>query len=353
MTNLEYDKIRYKNKYYGVICVKYKNLDLPVVVDWSDLQIIRNLNKTWKCNNMGVASCSHTHNGITKDVYLHEVVMTLKNKSQGLRKKNKPIIHINRIGLDNRRENILYDTCDKDMNRNSKKKKRTIELPANSGIKIDEVPTYVWYMKPDKTHGERFMVQIGDITWKTTSSKKLSLRYKLEEAKLYLRQLKQANPSLFEEYSMNGDYTKDGINLNNSYYVIIKRAGYDHLKKYEPQNLTDQILKPGSQSKKEKDFLRQQGTLILMGGKRRRVFNNLPDSLGISTMDLPEHCYYRPIYKDKEGKIIRGDFFVVEGHPNQDKNIWQTTTSLNVSTKDKYEQLLDYIDDLTSDNFIT
>ncbi len=343
---MEYDKIRYKNNYYGVICVKYKNLDLPVVLDWNDMQVIRNLNKTWKCNNMGFASCSHTHNDVTKEVYLHEVIMALKNKSQGIRKRNKPIIHINRIGLDNRRENILYDTLDKDSNKNAKKKRRTIELPKDAGIKIDEVPTYVWYMKPDKTHGDRFMIQIGDINWKTTSSTKLTLRYKLEEAKLYLRQLKKANPSLFEEYSMNGDYTKEGINLNNSYYAIIQRAGYDHIQKYEPQHMTDQILKPGSQSRKEKEFLKQQGTIVLTGGKKRRVFNNMPASCGITAADLPEHCYYRPIYKDKEGKIVRGDFFIVENHPDQDKKIWQTTTSNTVSTKEKYEQLLDYIDSL-------
>jgi hypothetical protein len=326
MGNLDYDKIRYKNKYYGVICVKYKNLDLPVIVNWGDLQVINNLNKDWRCNNLGFVSCSHTHNDSTKEVYLHEVIMALKNKSEGKRKQDKPIIHIDRIGLDNRRDNILYDTIDKNTNKNFKKKKRTIVLPPNSGIKIDEVPTYVWYMKPDKTHGERFMVQIGDVNWKTTSSRKLSLRYKLEEAKLFLRQLKKSNPSLFEEYSMNGDYTKEGIEMNNSYYAIIKRAGYDHIKKYEPKGLTDQILKPGSQSKKEKDFLRQQGVLTLTGGRRRRVFNNLPDGVNFTNTDLPKHSYYRPSYKNDDGRIVRGDFFVVEGHPKQDKKTWQTTT---------------------------
>ena len=54
-------------------------------------------------------------------------------------------------------------------------------------------------MKPNGSHGDRFMVEIGDVKWKTTSSKKLSLKYKLEEAKLFLRQLKRESPELFEQ----------------------------------------------------------------------------------------------------------------------------------------------------------
>ena len=72
-------------------------------------------------------------------------------------------------------------------------------------------------MKPDSSHGERFMVNIGDINWKTTSTNELSLKYKLEEAKMFLRHLLRSRPDLYEEYSMNGDFNKEGIDLLNSY----------------------------------------------------------------------------------------------------------------------------------------
>ena len=49
------------------------------------------------------------------------------------------------------------------------KKKRTIKLPKSSGITPDDIPTYIWYVKETANHGDRFVVEIGDIKWKTTS----------------------------------------------------------------------------------------------------------------------------------------------------------------------------------------
>jgi len=203
-------KIRYKNQHYGIMVIKYKGLKLPVIMDYGDFKVVNNLKKAWKCNKLGLISCSHTYNNETKDVFLHELIMAIKQKNNGKTRKNKPIIHLNRIGLDNRRNNLMYDTVNKKENKNIKKKKRTITIPKECGIEPEEIPTYVWYMKPNGSHGERFVVNIDDINWKTTSSKTLSLRYKLEEAKLFLRQLRKEKPELFQELSMNGDYTKKG-----------------------------------------------------------------------------------------------------------------------------------------------
>jgi hypothetical protein len=51
----------------------------------------------------------------------------------------------------------------------------------------------------------------GDLKWKTTSCDKLSLKYKLEEAKKFLRQYKQRNPEEFMKNSMNSDLNANGI----------------------------------------------------------------------------------------------------------------------------------------------
>ena len=119
-----YTKIAYKGKDYVIFELNYKNNNIPGVLDLNDFNVIKKMNKNWRCNNNGFIFCSHTYNGNTKDVYLHELVMLLKNKEEGLKNKNKSIIHINRIGLDNRRENLIYDISGKEINKNQKKKTR-------------------------------------------------------------------------------------------------------------------------------------------------------------------------------------------------------------------------------------
>ena len=86
---------------------------------------------------------------------------------------------------------------------NYKKKKRTVKLPEGCNIEPNELPTYIWYLKENGSHGSRFSVEVGNIKWKTTSSKKVSLRYKLEEAKKFLRELKKTNSDLFNKSSFN------------------------------------------------------------------------------------------------------------------------------------------------------
>ena len=87
----------------------------------------------------------------------------------------------------------------------------------------------MWYLKEDNTHGERFIVDIGDIQWKSTSSKKVSLKYKLEETKKYLRFLKEDRNDLFSDYSMNGDLNSDGLNLIKSFVKISQDAGFKNI----------------------------------------------------------------------------------------------------------------------------
>lgn len=348
--DLDYECIRYKNHHYAVICVKYKDIDLPAVIDWENIKILKKLNKNWKSTH-GFVSCSHTYKNCTKEIFLHEIIMALKQQNKGKTAKDLPIIHINRIGFDNRKENLIYDAIDKKIHKTTIKKKRTIKLPNNSGIDPNEIPTYVWYMKPNGTHGERFSVKIGNIKWKTTSKKNLSLRYKLEEAKMYLRQLKKLNPTLFEDYSMNGDFTKNGKMLLDDYYNIVQKAGYKHIKKNYENNInkvrtdirklfpiikndTDRLLKSGKQNVNEIKLLKLQGNL-LETGKRRRIYN-LPPNCNIKADEIPNYCFYRPKYRN------RGDFFIVKNHPNQNGE-WSTTTSKKLSIDDKLLQAKRYI----------
>lgn len=235
----EYVKIKHNNKQYCVINIKKGKL--PVVLDWKDWLEIKKLNKKWNINFYNFVYCRHTYNGKSKDILMNDVVKKLENKKVS----KHSIFHINKIKSDNRRENLQYDNHKKTVNKNLKKKKRTIKLPKETGIDVNKLPTYIWYLKPDKSHGERFIVKIGDINWKTTSKKNLDLKFKLEQAKSFLRELKETKPELFEEYSMNGEFNKHGKKLLKSYIDICNKAGFK-LNKVEMNNITDEYLKPSN-----------------------------------------------------------------------------------------------------------
>jgi len=229
------------NNRYVVCRFPYKNTNVPVILDYAIFEQIKKLGKSWHITDNGCIATIHKmiHNGdeIATELYLHDIIMKMNHMD-----KPNAILHINKLGIDNRIENLIYDTNDKNITKNIKKKKRVVELPYDSHIDPDCLPSYVWYNKEESTHGDRFVVDIGHIAWKSTSSKKLSLRYKLEETKKYLRNLKTTQPQIFLDHSMNGDLNLTGKKLLESFYEIANKANYTHLTKINNIENTDEYL---------------------------------------------------------------------------------------------------------------
>ena len=138
---------------------------------------------------------------------------------------------------------------------------------------------------------------------------------------------------------MNGDYTKDGNELMKNYYEIVYKAGFDNIKKEEPTKNTLDYIKAGKISRKENSILKQQD-LLNNTGKKRRVINKLVNENGINPNDLPRYCYFRTSYGN------RGSYFIINGHPSLNGKIWQSTSSKQVSTRDKFDQMIDYYNEL-------
>jgi hypothetical protein len=251
MSNFEGDiTLEYRGKRYTVAVIKYAGYSLPILLDREVYKVIKKLDKKWYVNDKNHVYCIHYSQNLDGSsrptaIYLHEIVVKITKHANLSYPRNRPIIHINNIHFDNRIENLQFDTPNKDHLKNTKKKNRTINL-SKYGIKVEELPTYMWYLKPDSSHGDRFTIEIpGHIHWRTTASKKVSLRYKLEEAKKYLRHLKNNRPDIFESFSMNGDMTSHGIKLYKEYNVMIAKAGF--------------VMKDLSNDKTD-DFLRQTTT---------------------------------------------------------------------------------------------
>ena len=270
-------KVIFDDKNYIIVTMTYKGSKVPVIFDDIYYEKLKLLNKSWKINDAGFVVSKHKDIDKEQDIEisLHEVIMAFYNKDNGLSKKNNNIIHINKLGIDNRIENLIYDTLDKETGKNSKKKKRIIEFSEEVGIKPNDIPSFMWYLKPNDTHDERFIIEIGDINWKTTSCSKLSLRYKLEEGKKYLRELKEAKPEIFLENSMNGEFNLKGKKLLKSFFDISQKAGFKNLKKLSTDNLTDHYLKQKLKGLTtfEKDILKNNS---FYGIKRsRKIYNNI------------------------------------------------------------------------------
>lgn len=213
---------------YAVCKLKYKGHNVPIILEYDIYKKIKKIDKKWHINDKGSVVTNHKiikdGDELVKEIYLHDLVLKLYDEND-----EKPILHINKLGVDNRKCNLIYDTCDKHITKNLKKKSRTIVLPKHTGVRPEDIPSYVWYLKEDETHGERFLVDFGEIKWKSTGSKKVSLKYKLEETKKYLRYLKNEMGSDFDAFSMNGDLNTVGRSLLSSYMSISKSAGFTNI----------------------------------------------------------------------------------------------------------------------------
>jgi hypothetical protein len=260
MVNLTNPKVvTYKGKQYSVISIKKGMIDVPIVLELEVFDFIKKDPRNYNLNDNLMLSTKVNIGTVSKpvivDIYLHEIVMKLKNKTTSS-SKIVPILHINKINVDNRISNLIFDTTNKDHTKNLHKKDRIIDL-SDDNIDTNTLPSFVWYLKSDDTHGDRFIVEMGPLKWKSTSSTKLSLRYKLEEMKKYLRLNKEKYPSLFKEYCMNGDLNNIGENLKKEYYAIINLAGFNY--KYNSNHKTNDFLKENLSdlSEIEKELLKQ------------------------------------------------------------------------------------------------
>ncbi len=192
---IEYIDLNYNssNKYTIGIVTKLNGDLIPFVIDFDDKEKV--IERNWHIVNGYVGSAFTTSDGIRKTMFMHNFIM---NKLEFTGKGSKiSIDHINGIELDNRKCNLREISQSMQNHNTSARKRKSEKFP--DGFDPSKIPSNIWYIPADKSHGDRFCVEIkgipdvGDICKKTSSSKKMSIDKKLEEAI-------EIKNKLFEEY---------------------------------------------------------------------------------------------------------------------------------------------------------
>lgn len=183
--------------------ILFKGMLVEFLIDSADLPLVSS-HKWHLSSNTYIATsqkvdCSGAEVGGAgakkKEVYLHTLLL-----SPG---PNQVVQHISKNGLDNRRANLrLVDASGAVCPPQAVFKKRTIELPPLCGIKAEEIPRHIWYVQANGYHGDRFAIELKTerLLWKSTSSKKVSLCEKLQQAKAKLEELYVVYPHLDPKY---------------------------------------------------------------------------------------------------------------------------------------------------------
>lgn len=212
---IDYRDVSLNNKEYTVGTLTFNQNDIHFVIDKEDFALI--INKPWHFASGNYISTAVMDEEKRKELYIHNLIMNRPgHPGKGA---TETVDHINRNGLDNRKENLRIIT-QSEQNLNQGKKKRSVVLPEGFPMKLEDIPRHIWYVRANGQHGDRFAIEFKteNIVWKTTSSKAVSIQQKLTQAKEKLEELYILYPYLNQD---RPERLTEIENLTNSFNQII------------------------------------------------------------------------------------------------------------------------------------
>lgn len=213
-----YVPVEYNNKNYIVGMISSNGEPMAFVFDEDDRDKV--VGRSWHVSSNKYIGSAEISDGDRKQLFLHNLVSNrLEFPGKGAK---ETIDHINREGFDNRKENLRL-ISQSEQNMNQTKRERNITLPEGCEVNAEDIPRHIWYIKANGAHGDRFAIEFKseNLCWKTTSSKKVSLREKLEEAKVKLQELYAQYPHL---NPFAPEKLQKERELKNSFHEIIDIA---------------------------------------------------------------------------------------------------------------------------------
>lgn len=217
---ISYKNVLYNNSEYVVGILLSKGEAVPFVFDADDKDKVHGRN--WHVSSNNYIASAEKHDGDRKQLFLHNLVSNrLDFPGKGAK---ETVDHINRIGFDNRKENLRIVT-QSEQNMNQTTRTRNITLPEGCELVPEDIPRHIWYIKANGAHGDRFAIEFKTegLCWKTTSSRKISLKEKLQQAKEKLQELYTQYPHL---NPFNTGKIELEESLKESYNKIIELSLY-------------------------------------------------------------------------------------------------------------------------------
>lgn len=307
--------VNYKEKNYIVGTTNSKD---AFVVNGEDLSLISG-------NVFYKNSCGYI---VRNNIYMHDIILPDKG--------DKTIDHINRITTDNRRENLRYATQSL-QNQNKNKTIRKCILPDNCGIDPQEIPTFIYYLKPNVAHGDRFSIEIGRkgeqvfYYFRSSSSKNMSLKLKFEMTKKKLRNIISNNQEYFNNRIFSIKCSDKEKQLTKEYIEILSLANITYEEPFKYNNNVQENLT--GLTEEEIQILHNN---ISDNSSNSDNTDNNSNSSEQDKFKLPLYCYYQ------ESKKY---FTCDKTHPMQQLSgkAWNTTSSKFVSKEEKYKEITEYL----------
>jgi len=342
-----YEIVKYNNNEYIVCKLSLVGKTKLLVVDIDDFNKIKYLKWVYMTNGY-VSTRIYINRKLEIIIYIHKLIMDdIKFTSD---KTGKSVDHINRIPLDNRKENLRIINPSEQLF-NQSRKARTVKLPNNCNIKSADIPRSVSFSKARGIGGEYFEVWLAsfnnqNLRWSSARDKTLSLRFKLEQTKKYLRYLQNKYPNEFNKRHIETEYNDNEIKLIDSYNAIIKLSKF-YDKNMEIKYNQINYLKEDLTNLTETEIKLLNNINFDVNNNKRKIKNNLPENCGITPDMIPKYCYYSPQRIMKE-KYTIGNHFVIDKHPKLEKRGWRTHCTDNYTINQKFEQLLNKLKEIES-----
>lgn len=285
-----------------------------------------------------------------KPYIINKVITNFNSIAELIAKNNleknklKRVKYANDVRRDLREENLyLVDSNTKSTTREGTQTKK---LPKKSNINPKEVPKAIRYTPSTKRFCIDFNYNGKKYYYPLVSSSKLSLEGKFEGAKMKLIEFAEKHPEIASEKHLIENYSKENIQSMKDYNNIIILSDFDcindNLIKIPKRKVVK--VRMNHLSKTDKNILNNMKNIET--GSRRRCNTILPENCEKKISDLPMYCTYIP------SKNNKGDYFRIRGHPKQEKGkTLCTSTKINVSTNDKFKQLLNILHDIDPNNY--
>jgi hypothetical protein len=320
----QYKKVKgsdsYKHKYHisldddKYIALFWNELEEPIVYD-VDMDAELSL-QNWHLMKIGY---------VYGDDYMHRCVIKCDGNTQ-------TIDHINEIKVDNRKCNLRIATQSE---QNSNRVMRKDKLPPPAELLEHGVLQLPKYIRWDNTE-QKFIIDkhprlVQDLLQKKrnkpfvsgTKSTKLTVIQKYSDILARLQELDENDNDL----------------ESRTQFKEIKKKLFDEYQLIKKTILQHNNIEYIPSANKDNNTIVNAVRNTAPGRKTDTAFS---EESGIDITDIPKYCYYRK----KTDK--RGDFFVIDRHPNLETKTWSTTSSNKVSTKAKFEMLMEKYNELSN-----